>query len=304
MRIKAFLDSARVTLPAEHFVILDGALYPELFYFIDEAGLRATPLFLEGGNEDVTAAGPFLAPLDEDNQSALVAKMVGDGRLPVIWSWPAGQQLLYRHLRTINLATIPHEPLPESHVDYVWYQNGDSRSVIFRHWDPNVLALTLDVLTPEQQGGLLDVAAAIAFWPDHSSHPVIHRHVSAMCEDGQRPLAFSPEQVRTIGKRQGERVLLNVIDYLYDAAPEPCATLGPDKVREHARLSLVESRRLGAASEGAHCRWAYLQLVSARQMLASPGVSEMLTLEDANVSTDKRIRLLMDGIVDQLRAGV
>jgi hypothetical protein len=89
------------------------------------------------------------------------------GREPgalVIWSWPKGEMALYRHLRTLNLVKIPNEARAEAEAEGEDVSNMPSfETVLFRHWDPNVLGTLLPLLEVPQQARFLGAAGGLAF---------------------------------------------------------------------------------------------------------------------------------------------
>ncbi len=163
--------------------------------------LRGRSLFLEAGDTDAVASGPFLIPLDADDQINAVVSLAGQCRPPVIWSWPDGEQALYRHLRKNNLVEIPHEPELDDPSDE------DYEAVIFRHWEPYVLALMLPVMTQLQQARFLGAATGIAF-DEHAVDGIrLSPFEGNLLPQGGRMLRFDASQSRVIETRVKGRYL-------------------------------------------------------------------------------------------------
>ena len=95
-------------------------------------------------------AGPWLASLTGDDAEAYVAGR-GHAMLPraVFWSCPDGDMVLWRRLRTINEILIPKSVLPETSSERA-NATKDYARVLFRRWDPNVLANIIPILSDEQ----------------------------------------------------------------------------------------------------------------------------------------------------------
>ena len=125
--------------------LLDGALFDDLGAWFDHAGLQAEPLFRAEDDPEAALAGPWAVPLDHPAQDRALISMMGEARAPVVLCWHGDAAALVRHLRRTTLIEIPDETL--------WDMDGQTpmETVIFRFWDPAVLAAAWDVLTPEQQ---------------------------------------------------------------------------------------------------------------------------------------------------------
>ena len=152
----AELPSAIVALPPQRYAVLDGAQFDGLADALAAHGLVAQPLYLEGADPAAVASGPHLLHLASRAALERVLELIGDRPAAVFWSWDLGTESLYRHLRTLNVAQIARVHTPSGPDDY--------QTVLFRHWDPNVLAVMLAVMTPDQQRSLLGDSAGITFF--------------------------------------------------------------------------------------------------------------------------------------------
>lgn len=65
----------------------------------------------------------------------------------------------------------------------------------------------------------------------------------------------------------------------------------------NTQSTVAEAVALGIEQEGAHCRWAYLQLMTRGRVLDAPGVREMFQDSTVDITPDDRVRILFDTIV-------
>jgi hypothetical protein len=186
------------------------------------------------------------------------------GREPgalVIWSWPKGEMALYRHLRTLNLVKIPNEARAEAEAEGEDVSGMPAcETVLFRHWDPNVLGVILPVLTFEQAARLMGPATGLAFAADGEG-PVLRPGLPAPPVPPP-PLRFSPEQMAGMGQGLQVQSYRKIERYLYSADPELMATWPID----HIRRGIVEAdktgRALGLITEKSLGQWTYLEVAS------------------------------------------
>ena len=197
---------------------------------------------------------------DARDLRAAIALGRGPGAL-VIWSWPKGEMALYRHLRTLNLVKIPNEARAEAEAAGEDVSGMPAcETVLFRHWDPNVLGVILPVLTFEQAARLMGPATGLAFAADGEG-PVLRPGLPAPPVPPP-PLRFSPEQMAGMGQGLQVQSYRKIERYLYSADPELMATWPID----HIRRGIVEAdktgRALGLITEKSLGQWTYLEVAS------------------------------------------
>jgi hypothetical protein len=168
---------ARESILPDHFAVVDGALFANSALSFASAGLKGRPIFLEAGDADAVASGPFLIPLDTDEQVRKLVEVIGDGRAPVIWSWQYGEQALYRHLRTLNAVSIPVEQGiddDEAHeAEWTGAETPAVATVLVRHWDPDVLVAMQQVWRPGHVARVLGPSGVVAYLPERSDVTVL-----------------------------------------------------------------------------------------------------------------------------------
>ncbi len=245
--------------------MLDGALHDDLPMALERHGIRARPLFLEAGDASAVASGPFLIPLDSDGQIAGLQAVIGAARAPVIWSWLQGEASLYRHLRTLNLVDVPIEQdIDDDDADPDDRPVPRRRSVLFRHWDPNVLAQVQSLLDPTQKARLLGVAAGLAYLPEASA-----AHTAdigwLMTEGMAKPpgmLAFTEVQFAALTDTRIQESRRNIMAYLRETAAEDLAEISDPELHAMVVQAEASGNVIGLRSEHAHGLWAFLDVIN------------------------------------------
>lgn len=154
-------------LPADHYAVVDGARFDDLPGTLTELGLAPRPLYLEGADPQAVANGPYLMPLSDMRQASAVLRMIAGQPAAVFWSWPGGMDGLYRHLRGLNAVQVARTARPVGPEDY--------ETLLFRHYDPNVLGLMIEVMDEGQRRTLLGSSPAIAFFAPKLGAPRLIR---------------------------------------------------------------------------------------------------------------------------------
>ncbi len=261
------IAAAFAHLPPDRFAVLDGALYDDLPATLARSGVRAQPLFLEAGNAGAVASGPFLAPLDTPEQIAALTALVAGHRLPVIWSWARGQAALYRHLRTINIADVPIErDIDEDADDPEWdgQRAPSRRTVVFRHWDSDVLVKVQPLLDPGQSARLLGASAGVSYLPFHSTGDAA---VSWLMPTDSTPpatgvISFSADQFAALSNSRLLESRRNIMTYLRETAAEDLEGVADPELYAMVVEAEVAGNVIGLKSEHAHGLWAFLHVIT------------------------------------------
>jgi Domain of unknown function (DUF4123) len=137
------LDAASEPL----FAVIDGALFDDLPSDLLSEGYSGRSLFLEHADKEVERAGPWLVAIDSERARQYTGSLAIAGPCAVFWICPDGEMALWRHLRTLNEVLIPLEDQQavSNNAD-----NSAFEKVMFRHWDPNVLAAVMPQLDARQ----------------------------------------------------------------------------------------------------------------------------------------------------------
>lgn len=266
LSLSTLLAAVRAHLPEEHFAVVDGGLYDNLPAALAQHGIGGRPLFLEAGDAAAVASGPFLVPLDTTRQIETLLALLASGRAPVIWSWARGEAALYRHLRTLNLVDVPVEQDidDDDEPDQDDRSAPRRRSVVFRHWDPNVLAQVQPLLDPAQKARLLGDAAGLAYLPEASA--ARDGQMGWLTNDGTaKPpgmLSFSEAQFAALTDTRIQESRRNIMAYLRETAAEDLAEVSDAELYAMVVHAEASGNVIGLRSEHAHGLWAFLHVIT------------------------------------------
>jgi Domain of unknown function (DUF4123) len=143
-------------LPPERYAVVDGARFRDLPRDLKAALLSSRPLYLEGADVAALAAGPHLVRLKNYEEASRLLRLVGDRPAAVFWSWPGEPEGLYRHLRRLNVVNVARVHAPVGPGDY--------ETLLFRHADPNVLGIMVEVMDPAQRRELMGQSPGLAYF--------------------------------------------------------------------------------------------------------------------------------------------
>lgn len=320
------------------FAVLDGAQFGDLPAALLDGGFFHQSLYLDrgDGNRERLATAPHLVWLDRERQGRpdmqgengslpvpelvdRLLNMVGKTSAAVFWQCEAGGDILYRHLRTINMILVPDEtetdygksyeasPLASAE-DAGNSMRGTNKGyvpVLFRHADANVMAQVLPSLSHAQRARLFGPADAIAFLPDASwsetSGMMEARREEDLQEPGRGMLKLEKENIDAIGISRDRATARNIAAYLRDVSAERGTDMQEDKLQTFAMRSLKESRGFGVETEAGHCRWAYMSLVTSGQLGRNPSVREVMQADAPGYTADMRVTMLMRQTIASLK---
>ncbi|MBB4010106.1 DUF4123 domain-containing protein [Allorhizobium taibaishanense] len=321
----------QIILQAEQpvFVVLDGAQFEDLPKSLFDGDFVHKPLYLDRGNgtADQLRTAPQLAWLDRDwhdvdkdntgqprPTSELMLDrlfdLVGERHAAVFWFCDAGGDVLFRHLRTINMIMLPTavamdrgkgyegDPLAQPSDDA---QNADHEVVLFRHADSNVMAQVLPSLTYAHLARVLGPAQQILYSadPDWSEKPMRVSRADDMPTPPAGPLKLTVQEVGEIEAKRSLAARHRRISYLREACPAETQGASNEALEEHLRISEETGKQLGLVSEGAHCRWAYLMVATRGQIAASPAVTDYI--RNGGTHPDDQVGLVMKSTIAALR---
>ncbi len=132
--------------------MVDGAAYDTLPARIEHHALTSRPLYLDVKGGPDAGSGPHLVPLFTPEHFSRFMTLAGADPAAVFWSWPYGEIDLYQHLRRLNMVEVPDDA------------SGRFDSVVFRHCDPDVLALVFPLLDPGQRNHFMGAAARLVMY--------------------------------------------------------------------------------------------------------------------------------------------
>lgn len=267
--VEQFVQAAQ-TLPLPLYAVVDGGRFDDPAEVLHQAGLSAMPLYLEAADPaNRAAAGHFVRlPAPEDLRAA--AALAGPGvEALVIWSWQAEPMALFRHLRTLNLVDIPNEHRRSE-------EDSARETVLFRHWDPNVIGALLPLLDPEQQSRLLGAAAGLAFHAQAQGGTRVAPRPADLPHPPRGMLRISAAQIAELDGQRRAGSDVKIVTYLRSTAPEQASRMSEEALLAHVARCRGEAAGHGVRTERGIGQWAFLSLVSEGRFIASPGVSEWI----------------------------
>ncbi|MEO0945435.1 MAG: DUF4123 domain-containing protein [Pseudomonadota bacterium] len=169
----ALLDVDYAAAPV--FAVLDGAQFDDLPTALILGDFLSSSLYLDRGDNDPeqVMTAPHMVWLDEtpDNPKGRHPEAVIDalndlvaGKPAVVfWQCAGGADVLFKHLRGINMVMLPKTALSEAERDFV---TEDETAALFRHADANVLAQVMLSLNQQEAARLFGPTQAVLFQPE------------------------------------------------------------------------------------------------------------------------------------------
>jgi hypothetical protein len=288
------LLSAIVAMPRDWYAVADGALFDDLPALLRSRRLESHPLYLEAADGAGVRAGPHLVPLAGPLEVRALLGLLEGKPAAVFWSWPGDLASLRRHLRGLNLAEIPNERAGEPGEPAY-------ETVLFRHWDPNVLAVTLPVLSADQFSRFLSEANGISL--DAGEH---HGLARLARPDGLPPkpkgnLRFSADQISATTERRIAASHQRITAYLREVAPAHTAAMDQAALAAAVVRFDQEANDFGLNSERDVARWAYLNVLTGGRLRAIEGIRAAFLVPDAGPSPSVCLDRLLLAVEMDLR---
>lgn len=295
---------AAEALEPQLFAVIDGGKFDDAEAALASAGLSGRPLYLEGADPGVRAAAGHLVALTDRRDLRAVIALAKPREALVIWSWPSGFMALYRHLRTINLVEIPNEARARA------VQHGEDVSdmpeyeaVLFRHWDPTVLASLLPLLDEPQRARFLGPAAGLAF---HSTphgglqSPSRSSDAGSMSQSGM--LRFTSAQFQQLDVLRQAAVYREVADDLLLAWPDHIAPMGDAELIEFVKQTHRTAETFGLTTSHSLTYLCLITLMITPSTDFSLALRASLASPEFGMNPDDRMERFYDELLDQLIA--
>lgn len=281
------------------FAAVDGARYGHLPRLLRSLGLEHRSLFLDHGDEKIEAASGWLVSIpDQSALLALLAHSEPDCSSLVLWGCPTGEASLHRHLRSINLVQLPRSAVPQNEPPVendgaMPNEASEFESVLFRHYDPNVLASLLPIMTEGQFARILGPATQVLFYACDYGGLRRAEHPGQTTIRPKGLLRIEAEQIEELEEVRHEASDRRIADYLRDVAPDTAGQMDDQRMAHF----IVENRRsaqeMGIRSELATGYWAYLNLGSEGRVAALPITRDYLRNHPEDGTADEKIFALM-----------
>lgn len=318
------------------FAVLDGAQFDDLPSELFDGDFEHRPLYRNDniGHQDRVRTTPQLVWLDHERTTttrtpnpqpdqaeakaapAVLEKLfylIGERPAVVFWVCPQGGDVLFRHLRTINMVLFPSDasfdpgrsyeanPLPVPDDDEKQAEESGHDLVLFRHADANVMAQVTPALDKLQFARLFGPANMILFAPndDWGGGAKQATKPDKLPKPPAGPLKLQLETIQAIEKQRLMAARLRRVNYLRDTCGEETDGASDEAIATHIRASEATGRQLGLISEAAHCRWAFIMCKTNGRVMQVPEVHRRIAREGR--SPDDQVKRLMAEIATTLK---
>lgn len=285
------LITAVTQFPRHWYAVVDGAHFPDLPALLKLRRLEACPLYLEAADGAGVAAGPHLVALPTRDEVRVLLETLEGRPAATFWSWPGNFGGLRHHLRGLTLVEIPNER--RTGPGDLAYE-----TVLFRHWDPNVLAVTLPILTVEQHRRFYGNAAGLIFRVHESCGVTSGRRPEALSTKQRGMLRFEAEQIREITAQRVAASHDKIAKYLREVAPQRTGGMEDSALRAEIGRCDRHARELGLTSERDIGRWAFLELLAGYDAESGNALRAMFGIEGGG-SPSHRLDLLFRSLETQ-----
>ncbi len=268
------------------FAVIDGSQVTDIAALLRQADLSARALFLEQADPAIVAAGPFLAPVDGTRLDRLL-QIPGIEAACVFWGGAVAEPVLFRHLRSLNLARIPAA------------EGAAPEMVLFRHYDPAVIAVILPVLRPAQRARMFGPMQSMALsTPDTGPLEASARADWPAAEPGW--LTLDAAQMAAVTTAMRARSHRSIARYLRDTMPDRTAGFDDAALLRGIATADHEARGWGIVTEAGIGRFAWLMFATEGKFAEAQGARAYVTQGDA--APDRKLRRFMDAMAGHIAA--
>jgi len=277
------------------FAVLDGAQFDNLPQELMLGDFVSRPLYLDRGDNDPeqVMTGPHLVWINERLDSPTgrgfkktlpaLLELIGDKPAAVFWQCPGGAEVLYRHLRGINMVRYPKDALDDWEEPDVELEDDEEPKepdthtlVTFRHADANVMAQVIPALEPAELSRLLGPAISVHFKPAREWAGGQDWIACARTDDLPMPpvgpLELSAASLEGIDEENAAASRDVVRQYLTEVAPEYTERLSPEELQDVILNAERVGTEIGLESEHGFGLWTYLALITGQDILQEPQV--------------------------------
>ena len=246
-------------LPQPLFAVLDGGRFGGLEHDFAEAGVECRSLFLEAGDPELRRDGPWFVSLKDRATRDHVEALALDVPCAVFWSCPDGGELLRRHLRSINEILIPDQAAAEGRAESrpVKYER-----VLFRHWDPDVLADLLPLLHPEQLARFFGPAPVILFNTGENRGVKRAMRSNGLPRPSVGPLRLTPEQIGRLEETVNDKNARVLAEFLRETSPEIVGDMDDAELYRQIGKARSSGNKIGLYTHEDLGDWAFLYVAS------------------------------------------
>ena len=284
-------------MPLPVFAAIDGSRFADIGAELDLLGLKGRSLLLDHGDREVARAGGWLAPLPTREAIEAVVSLAGSKAAAVFWSCAGGEDVLHRHLRTLNIALVPLPANAETESGGERPQGSyKQENVLFRHCDPDALAQVLCVLSDQQVARVLGPCAEIVMFAPETGGLRALRRPSPLPIAPVGPLRLSVLQMEALQDERTHGSDARLAAYLRKVAPEHIGDRSDEQlglIIQHTRQSAAA---LGVRSERGLAYWAYLTASSRGGIAKDATVADYVSNPNHPGAPDEKVQHLMTAL--------
>lgn len=313
------------------FAVLDGAQFDNLPDALLDGDFVHKPLYLDrgDGNRDQTITAPQLVWLDRDMDSApghedapapdildRLFDLIGDKPAAVFWECPAGGDVLYKHLRGINMVMVSNDismdrgksyersPLPSPNVHNTSRTNHDAvgyECVLFRHADANVMAQILPVLSETQFARIFGPTTHIIFAPGDDwaigSPTMIAPKPKDLPATPSGPLKLDADTLKNVESQRKNVRSKRVIKHVRGNLPPEFAGMSDKQLSEQVNDAIVGAESYGVDQEAAFSRWSYMYVLTGGAVNRDPQIRKFMVSDTFVGSPNTKAKQVMDALI-------
>lgn len=296
------IDSLKAAPSESLFAVVDGARYGNLPRLLEMQGLSGRSLFLDHADAEIEAASGWLVPLGGEADLARLLEVSDEGCSSlVLWFCPLGETALHRHVRTINIVRIPSDAIPDDELvadtDTGEMAEKTSRpeygNVLFRHYDPDVMAALLPLLDELQFARVFGPATRIVMFSEGHGGLCTAPRPENLPIAPRGPLTINAGQIEDLKLAMAEARDMRVAAYLREFAPEAATDLDDHQLAHFVSESGTSGRELGLTTERAQGFWAYMMLNSKGKIARDKVVRDYIVSDPEKGTPDDKMYNLM-----------
>lgn len=289
-------------MPKPVFAVMDGAGFFDLKSTLEEEGLYCRSLFLEHADKDIERAGGWLVPVEDEAAMLKILHLPDTAESMVLWTCPLGEPALHRHLRSLNVVIIPNDetqPEHDAEADLDGSKIADEQSVMFRHYDPEVVNSLIPLMTGAQFARFFGPATQFMWY----SAQYNNRRRASLPDDlpvaPRGPLRFTAEQIAELEESRNDSSVLTIMKFLRKVDAKHASEMSDEELRWFVCHYMDDGRSLGMRGERALGYWAYLNLYSGGTLGRDQSFRDFMLHNTKFGSPDDKMYTLMQRLSQQ-----
>lgn len=271
------------------YAVVDGARHAGLAAALAGRGLRCRPLYLESDRASVQAKGPQLVPLPHVAAVEDALAVLGPFPQATFWVWRHNEASLFRHLRHLNLVEIP---LEDPQPDGPRYE-----TVLFRHWDPQVLAPILPILDADQAARVWGPAEALVLHArDHGELRIQPAPPYRAPDPSRRLIRFEPAQMARLAHNSRLRSIYAIATLVGELLEKHDRRFPFEFLLTHTEASIEFGKKIGLKSEAMLGLWCFLVISTKNHIIREKSVIDYI--QNGEGSPDEMLEELVEQCLD------